>query len=192
MIYHLLNLSTGAKNLNVHPCLGQPEAITDLANIPQKDRKEPLILYILGHAAPDELFVGDRKVEDTEIMNSIEKARTDAKTLLIWDVCFAKSFLNTSRQQPWPSNYVHMFACQRYERSWHQGGKRNETTFSAVLCEALQEYKPQQDELTWEGLGLLLNSKFGHTQTADIVHLGQLTVQDFQGLLFEDSKQVAS
>jgi hypothetical protein len=184
MKYHLLKLSRGGSKLEVDPALGAPEPVVRLADIPLRGSDDPLILYILGHAAPDELFEGTQKLQDVDVAEAIENRRGDANTLLIWDVCFAKSFLNLQREKPWTTNYVHIFASQRYERAWHQGGDTNRSIFSTALCNALQMLRHER-QLSWEGLTLLLNSHLGGLQTAEISHWGQATAKDFQAQLFD-------
>ncbi|HMJ57208.1 MAG TPA: hypothetical protein VK540_34300 [Polyangiaceae bacterium] len=178
MRYHLLNLSFGKQRLSAEPLLGEPVPVAAIDDFPEPSA-EPLILYILGHAAPDELLEGDVARPDHSIATAIESWRGNASTLLIWDVCFAKSFLNIERDEPWNTNYVHVFACQRYERAWHHGGQQNHTIFSTALHNALEQFRNEPNHLSWDGLTLLLNANLGGLQTAEIEHWGGLTANDF-------------
>ena len=78
--------------------------ITDPRQIPTTGT---LILYILGHAIPDALVVpaltqyivsrqadpgGNSLLPEEAFAEFLIEQRGDNKTLLIWDLCFAKSF----------------------------------------------------------------------------------------------------
>ena len=186
MSFCLLNMSSPSKRLNIDPALGQlVESINSTTDIPARD---PLILYIVGHAVPDGLMVpggpddaNGTTISDAVVAEEIRAKRGAQNTLIIWDVCFAKSFLQTSGAQSWGPNYVHIFACQSYERTWNAGPSSSpsrKTSFSTGLQQTLAN-QTSQAPLSWDSLNVQLNAHFAGLQTAEIYTTGTLRPSDF-------------
>jgi hypothetical protein len=90
-------------------------------------------------------------------------------TLIIWDVCYAKTFaeIGDVRFHEWPPNYVHLFSCQSHERTWLRqsadGG--SVSLFSEQLAAVLEE-RPA----TWPALQRSLRNRLGALQTPEVVY----------------------
>jgi hypothetical protein len=146
---------------------------------------DPVILYILGHAAPDLLQVGSGLISDQEIARKIRESRGGAATLLIWDVCFAKTFLDTSPPGYLPPRCVHLFACQSYERTWKKNRNTNVSNFSDALWQVLEQYRSIPGKLEWNNLTYALNSVLRGLQIAEIADPSAVTVALFRNQLFD-------
>jgi hypothetical protein len=175
MTFTLLNLTSNPQapsaKLEIDPRLGTPTSpvINDPASIPTDD---PLILYILGHAIPNGLMGPKGTIPEADLFAQIEQKRRGRKTLLIWDVCFAESFLVIAQQARWPDNYVNIYACQGYERTWNNGNlsHRNwESLFSKELANALAKYDPLPPP-SWDDLQADLRQQLAGVQTPQIVY----------------------
>jgi hypothetical protein len=140
---YIINLSgeKGSKRrVEVDPDLdfggGRVERL-DLSQLPED--KEPIVLYIVGHALPDEIFVNGVRVSEVELVKRITDARKNNSTLIIWDLCHARSFERNSSRGWGGSSHVLIFACQSYEEAWHSGPSTplpRQTLFSIALKEA--------------------------------------------------------
>lgn len=153
---YVLNLSDSKKPLHTVPDLtfgGETKEITDPNQIP--DDKEPLILYILAHAVPDALvspalqqfltrmrkFTGSSELIPEDVFAAFVKQRRGTnKTVIIWDLCFARSFEEI--RAGWVGMpYVHIFSCAAYEQGWHTGAATTpprQTLFSMALKKAIE------------------------------------------------------
>jgi hypothetical protein len=130
----------------------------------------PLVLYIVGHARPDVLLVprGDGAtgiLTEKELVETVLKRRRNNPTLIIWDLCYARSF-ETQRRASWAGKpYVHIFSCESFEESWHTGEKGWEgapprcTLFSLALEKALAD-----GAATWGELRDRVQILLGHVQ----------------------------
>jgi hypothetical protein len=165
----ILNLTHSDAQQNIQPAplsFGAPQTtIRDPGAIPNDG---PLILYIVGHAVPNGLL-GDpnnRVLKEEDLATDIQRKRGSYPTLIIWDVCFAKSFLAIPRVD-WSNNYVHIFSSQSYERSWHTGqtaGKPpRQSIFSTELEGAIITCK-REGTLTWRALEGQLRAQLGQLQ----------------------------
>jgi hypothetical protein len=162
----------------------KPKVSADLTEIPGD--AEPLILYILGHAFPDALvtptltpFVQSKRtisgsngfVSEEDFAAFLKKVRGNHPTLIIWDVCFAKSFARMTGAGWADKPYVHVFSCESYEQTWHTGypkdasGSAPQTLFSIALKEATAEGPIS----TWDELATRLNQKLLPLQHPSIV-----------------------
>src|SRR5688500_8327970 len=56
----------------------------------------PLVLYVVAHGVPDGLLVGTPpvRISESELVAAIKQRRGEMPTLIVWDLCFAKSFLS--------------------------------------------------------------------------------------------------
>ncbi|HMJ54956.1 MAG TPA: hypothetical protein VK540_22930 [Polyangiaceae bacterium] len=150
-----------------------PEPIKDPAAIPETD---PLVLYVVGHAIPNGLFVtaapgaAATRVSEAVVAHAIAARRGNQPTLVIWDTCFAASFLAIPNFT-WTDNFVHMFSCQAHERSWHSGGVDKVTLFSDKLKAALVVCR-EAGACTWTALEDELRKQLGNLQTPQIVSFG--------------------
>src|SRR5207244_1924485 len=139
----------------------------------------PLVLHIVGHAVPNGLTptLNGKRLDETTLAAAITERRGNEPTLIVWDVCFAKSFLHVPRVR-WGRNYVHIFSCQAHERTWHNGtNKRRRTLFSEVLKGAIR--RPKDDPLTWRSLQQGLREELDAIQTPEVHPMGNLTPQAF-------------
>jgi len=126
--------------------------------------KEPLVLYIVAHAVPNGLIdANGETIQEIEVAKLIQQKRGDLPTVIVWDVCFAGSFLDIPGCADWSSNYVHIFACQDFERTWQ---KKGVTQFSEALKAALDALPSEKD---WERLDAELQKQLGTLQTPDII-----------------------
>jgi hypothetical protein len=180
MSFCLLNLSP---SLEVNSALGKPtQTVDDYRQIPTD--VDPLVLYVVGHAVPDRLTAppapsGQRAlIKDSDIATTILTQRGSKKTLVFWDCCNARSFLQSSKVTSWPGNYVHVFACQGYERTWSSGGPPRVTQFSTELSGALALYGAGGPP-SWASLSSQLNAQFAGLQRPEIYTTGSLTPKDF-------------
>ena len=162
------------------------KVITDPRQIPTSGR---LILYILGHAIPDALVVpaltqyiasrqtvsgGNSLLPEQAFAEFLIEQRGDNNTLIIWDLCFARSFeLNAGPR--WTSKpYVHIFGSAAHEQAWHTGDPSRETLFSLALKEATA---PGNGFERWQELEDRLKGHLQPVQHPSIV--GQLLPADF-------------
>lgn len=129
---------------------------------------EPLVLYVVAHGIPDGLLVGTPPVQlsEAELVGAIKHRRGEVPTLIVWDLCFAKTFLNLDGVS-WPQNYAHLFSCEAHERTWHEGeragGQAPQSLFSKHFEQAIQTCK-QARTLSWPSLEEELQRLFGRIQ----------------------------
>jgi len=152
----------------------------DLNNIPATGN---LILYVVGHAVPDGLIDAEGEiVTEASVAKAIREKRNDKPTVIVWDVCYAASFLDAPDCKEWGSQYVHIFACQDYELTWH--GSDGTTQFSQELLlavTALNRGQKTQNEWSWDALEDKLQTQFGTLQIPDVVaSKGAPSPRDFQ------------
>ena len=110
-----------------------PQPLASKADLQTTD---PLILYIVGHAFPDALVApalqslmqdgqttgnGKGIVRESSFASFLKEQRGRNPTLIIWDICFAKSFAQINGNEWGDFPYVHIFACEKYEQTWHSG-----------------------------------------------------------------------
>ena len=138
-----------------------------------------LTLYVLGHAAPNELKDGNRLVSEQTLADAIMRRRRTPPTLIVWDVCYSKSFRTIGDRpfQHWGKNFVHIFSSQAYERTWLGTGTGKPVSFfSTQLVDAL---KAGQRPSTWSDLEKRLRARFGNLQTPEIVSYNRSTPAQF-------------
>jgi len=152
-------------DINKFADLSAPNRIGTPGDIPVSDA--PLVLYIVGHAVPNGLIDTNGDVlDEVELAKIIREKRDDKPTLIVWDVCFAKTFLQLADSGRWPDNYVHVFSCQEYERTWHAGKKDGRKSFfSTAFRQACQE---KTGKPTWDGIQERLREAFGSIQTPEV------------------------
>jgi hypothetical protein len=164
----VLNLTKAPKRLNVDHLLFADDTMR--TDSPDKIPKspEPLVLYIVGHAVPDTLLVPDgRPLREDVLVGKIKKRRGNNPTLIVWDLCFARSF-EKIKEPGWAGKpYVHIFSCKEYEQSWHTGptgDPQRQTLFSLAFQEAINE-----GFASWDDLDKKLTRKLGRLQRPSIV-----------------------
>jgi hypothetical protein len=124
----------------------------------------PLILYIVAHAVPDGLIdANGETLNEKAVADAIRATRDEWPTVIVWDVCFAESFFKFSGYEEWGPQYVHIFACQEFERTWQKNGF---TQFSEALENALGILPDKND---WDLLEAELQNQLGTLQTPAIV-----------------------
>jgi hypothetical protein len=132
---------------------------------------DPIILYIVAHGVPNGVMNRRRLVDEKALAKKIIQRRKEAPTLIVWDVCFAKSFLQIEGLGDlWTRNYVHIFCCEEYERTWQMGKATNppgQTLFSKELREALGALRGQRLR-SWTTLERQLQEQLGSLQTPSI------------------------
>jgi len=165
--------------------------ITDPRQIP---RTGTLILYILGHAIPDALVVpaldqfvqsrraapgGNSLLPEQTFADFLIEQRGDNKTLLIWDLCFARSF-EVNAGPGWTGKpYVHIFGSAAYEQAWHTGStdKATDPPRQTLFSRAFKEATMQGGFERWEELEVRLKELLEPVQHPKIV--GQPLPADF-------------
>lgn len=132
-----------------------PLPVISLDDIPTQG---PVILYIIGHGRQNMLMTASGgTIEERDLARKIQSRREgDAcPTLLIWDVCFAETMREIDGKL-WPPNFVHIFSCRKFERTWRNQkpatGGPSVTVFSTELRTAVSELKStfKWDELQKE------------------------------------------
>lgn len=156
------------------------DPITAPDQVPEDDS---LILYIVGHAVPDGLVTADGEtLDEATVATAIRSRRGKRPTLIVWDVCFSRSLLQIDGLDSWTANYVHIFSCQSYERTWHTGktsqGPRR-TLFSTELRKALGAMRGS-GALEWNALQAKLREQLDSIQRPEIVTSGSLQPSHFQ------------
>lgn len=140
------------------------DEIDSADDTPQSDS---LILYIVGHGRSNALFAADGTIIDEQkVARAIRRRREDKPTLLIWDLCFASSFLKISGLDDWTPNFVHIFACRHFERTWHGPHQPNGpavTLFSTALRDAVTALQSEKPEFDWKDLQRNLQTRFEST-----------------------------
>jgi hypothetical protein len=174
----VLNLSNASTGRGLSPVVDLPFDYLTMQTthpelIPTDDA--PTIVYVVGHAILDGIRMtqGKKPGEDVTLSEeafaaTVQARRQDNKTLMIWDICHAKSFLKIANRH-WPDNYGHIFACQAHERTWHTGPSTTpprQTHFSMELRDAL---KALQGKVAWPALEDRLQKQLGRLQTPEIV-----------------------
>jgi len=189
----VLNLSPAHLDdtLEIHPAtfVSVPDAlrsgrvctIQHLRDIPHGMRASapPLILYILGHGVPNGVRSRGETISEAELADAIIERRGSAPTLIVWDICFAKSLMDVARLRTpasmkkrgptcdWPPTYVHIFSCEAHERTWQMGnGKRSPalTVFSKDLQAALGELVSASGFSSWRKLEKRLQDRLAPLQ----------------------------
>ncbi|HMI86338.1 MAG TPA: hypothetical protein VK550_19725 [Polyangiaceae bacterium] len=151
-----------------------PPLIDSPVQTSAKVTEQFVILYVVGHGVQRGLVDGKGViVEEEDVANEIKKLRNGHPTLIVWDVCFARSMLKigASAQHSWPANFIHVFSCQPFERTWHSGPGATpaRTVFSSVLCDVVAELDAQSKGLfDWKQLEQRLQTEFGWTQKPTI------------------------
>jgi hypothetical protein len=128
----------------------EPRHIQNVDDIPlgEKPDDEALILYIVAHGVPNGVMSGTRTIREAQLARQIRAQRGEAPTLIIWDVCFAKSFLDIPGLPAWPASYVHIFSCEAHERTWQKSNgtqPRARTLFSTELSATIAPGAQLQD-----------------------------------------------
>jgi hypothetical protein len=177
--FYVLNLTDPEKTITAKFAgVEKRHQIRKLSDIPDAATSRQMVLYVIGHAIPNGLIGPDNAIlPEAEIATAIQRRRGYAPTLIVWDVCFAKSLLDISGAPAWTSNFVHVFSCQPYERTWHLGppsttddGSRppsgeRPTGFSIELASALGALEPGA---SWETLESALRERLFPVQRPEI------------------------
>jgi hypothetical protein len=172
MGFCVLNLSDSQRQLGLDSDWAGKSAktIRSPEDIPTHRKDHRLVLYILGHAIPDALIgPNGETLTEQSLAAAIRRRRRRAPTLIVWDVCYAGSFKQTANIATWPRNYVHIFSCQKFERTWLQTPSEPNTTvatsFSKVLFAALDATQRHGD---WPSLQAELQRLYGALQTPEV------------------------
>jgi hypothetical protein len=148
--------------------------ISSLSDIPDvATTPGALVLYVIGHAVPNGLIGPNNAIlPEADVAKTIQKRRQYSPTLIVWDVCFAKSLLEITGAAPWTDNFVHIFSCQSYERTWHLGppsslesSKDRPTLFSIELSAAVEALPVNA---SWEMLEAALQERLSPAQRPEI------------------------
>jgi hypothetical protein len=185
---YVLNLSGSATpaRLQLDPGLfpllgGSPSTIAAVGDVPDKDA---LILYIVDHAVPNGLAVGGGGIlPEAVLAKAIRDQRKALPTLLIWDICFAKSFLVIPSIEPWGDNFVHVFSCAAHERTWHTGkaaAPPMQTLFSTELRKAMETLRLRGGSFEWAAVENELQSQLRPIQTPTVTPQTSLQPYQFQ------------
>ena len=95
------------------------------------------VIYIVSHAVPNALKVGNRFVPEAELVMRLAEQRKGLPTLVILDTCFAESFADIPGLE-WPPHFGRIFSCRAFERSWHTGAPERQSLFSGALNWAMR------------------------------------------------------
>jgi hypothetical protein len=174
--------------------LGAVQTKTVLGDIPGP-QQESLVLYVVGHGVQHGLVDSGGKILDEGLVAAkIRERRKGLPTLIVWDVCFAESMLKIGQgaaplgvlpadESSWPSNFVHIFSCRSFERTWHAGRPSTKpptaaiTVFSQELGKAAAELPKGA---TFEQLETSLQSQLDGIQKPRIVPLEPRKPDDFE------------
>jgi hypothetical protein len=160
----VLNLSD--PNARLTPDLGpnaasKLQSIASPADMPQGGS---LILYVVGHGLGNAFIRSDATIlDEKEVATTIQSRRRSAPTLIVWDTCFARSFLNIDGAADWPKNFVHLFSCRSFERTWHDERPANGpavTRFSTTLRDAVLDLHQKDPNFHWGALESKLKAAF--------------------------------
>jgi hypothetical protein len=125
-----------------------------------------LVLYIVGHGRKNRLFgPGGAILEEKDVAETIQRLRGTDPTLIVWDVCFAESMKSIPATNDWPANFVHIFSCRSFERTWHGPLPPNGngvTLFSTELRSAIAALAPT---FSWGELQDKLQAAFVSVQS---------------------------
>jgi hypothetical protein len=167
----VLNLTSGERQLTIvePPFVGAITRTSNPYEIP--DLPEPLILYVVAHAIPDALNVVNShgnalSLTDQQFADAVTVQRKGKETLIILDLCFAKSFAET-RGAGWEGiPNVLIFGCDSYEQAWHTGRVGDnppKTLFSIALDAVLRSGVPN-----WAALESALVKSLSNVQHPSI------------------------
>lgn len=175
----ILNLSNASAGRGLRPIVDLPFDFPSIkTRFPEliPTDKNPTIVYVVGHAILDGIRMTEGRrpgqattLSEEAFAKTVQSRRQDNKTLMIWDICHAKSFLKIA-DRFWPANYGHIFACQEHERTWHTGSSTTparQTRFSVELKEALAALDGKVSE--WSALEKQLQKQLGRLQRPEIV-----------------------
>jgi len=152
----------------------QGTSITSADDIPTDPN---LILYVIAHAVPGGLIDPSGKVlDESELAKTIRAKRKALSTLIIWDACFAKSLLSIVGADVWPTNFVHIFSSQAFERAWHSD---TVTLLSIELGKAI-ETLAKDGAFEWDALQKQLQERLSPIQHPEILPRTGLRAADFQ------------
>ena len=183
----VLNLSEEKKRLEIvePPVDGSIEHTNDPNEIP--DGEDPLILYVVGHAVPDALLLLSRRgvygssnniLPERAFAEVVKKNRAGKKTLVILDLCYAKSFADMSGGGWAGLPFALIFGCELYEQAWNTGPSASparQTLLSIALDAAIRRGVPD-----WEALEKVLQESLGNVQHPSIpVTAGRPSLSDF-------------
>ena len=167
---------------------GGAAALDSSRQTPPETAEQFLILYVVGHGVQHGLIDSQERILDEEdVARQIQTLRHGRPTLVIWDVCFAKSMLHVGKPSKgdansWPKNFIHIFSCRAFERTWHNGRGTSpaRTVFSTVLCEVVAELERKDRNFTWEQLEEKLRAKFRIQQPSIVKHDAKWLPRDFE------------
>jgi hypothetical protein len=191
----ILDLSDPKRPLAADPKrLGAGQTKTLLGEIPGA-KQESLVLYVVGHGVQHGLVDSGGEILDEGLVAAkIKERRKGLPTLIVWDVCFAESMLkigsgaaprgvSSGDENSWPSNFIHIFSCRSFERTWHAGRPSTKpptaalTVFSQELGKAVAALPAGA---TFKQLETSLQSQLDGIQKPRIVPLEPHRPDDFQ------------
>jgi hypothetical protein len=173
--FYVLNLTSPERTITTKLIgVAKSNEIRTLSDIPgAEEAPGRVVLYVVGHAVPNGLIGASGAVlPEADVATAIQKRRGYAPTLIVWDVCFAKTLLEITGAAPWTDNFVHVFSCQSYERTWHLGpasrldsSEERPTMFSMQLTDAVRALG---SGASWEMLESELRKRLSPIQRPEI------------------------
>jgi hypothetical protein len=175
----VLNFTSSGSKLELDPAFNGFERLPDCGRIPKDG---VLTLYILGHAVPNQLL--DRQgniLPEKDLAADIRKYRGSSPTLIVWDVCYARSFelIAQAPIESWGDNFVHIFSSQAYERTWRlppDDKGKGISFFSTQLRRAIAAAAKAD---SWAALQKQLREQYGDLQSPEIVANEKSTPSQF-------------
>jgi hypothetical protein len=183
----ILNLSANERPLAVDPTIVPTSTIHSPKDVPADDK---LVLYIVGHGIQHGMVdaTSGKIWDESELFAAIQSRRKCLPTVLAWDTCFAESVLHIGSQNVmapasivpayangWPANFLHVFSCLAFERTWHSGAKATEpsiTSFSREFAKAVRDLqKETEGQFDWNALQIRLRHQYESIQRPRIVPL---------------------
>ena len=181
---------------------GGTAALDSPGQTPPGTTEQFLILYVVGHGVQHGLIDSQERIlDEVDVAREIQTLRKGRPTLVIWDVCFAKSMLQVGKPSKggppggmhleaplpkdansWPKNFIHIFSCRAFERTWHNGRETSpaRTVFSTVLCEVVAELERRDRNFTWEQLEKKLRAQFRVQQPSIVKQDVKWLPRDFE------------
>jgi hypothetical protein len=125
-----------------------------ISEFDQLPKSGPAVLYIAAHAVPNALRRKDGGLLSEEDLFKELEGRAGLPTLVVFDLCFAKSFSKIP-SFPWPANFGLIFSCLEHERTWSRDldAKSRQSLFSEAfntevnLCIAKRDFSDLQSNL---------------------------------------------
>jgi hypothetical protein len=183
----ILNLTARERPLTLDPSIIRTTSIQSPTLVPGDEK---LVLYIVGHGVQHGM-VEERsgKIwDESELLAAIQACRKDLPTVIVWDTCFAESVLHISSRtvmapaailpahaNSWPPNFLHVFSCLAFERTWHAGAEAPEPSVTSFSCEFARAVRNLQKETNgtfdWGTLQTRLREQYESIQRPRVVPL---------------------